>query len=939
MRFRKCAGAEHGLGALALGSLVGLAAACVDAALVVASPQRVVVWAEPWALLAYSGVTWCVVGLLATGCAAVFILASRLNRRPIAIQARLYVPVMLISAVWVWWASWALTTGRVASQLRGRTLVVATCGALAGVFLAWAIRWLGAVLRAAHRARRWRMAIAAWGLGGVCVWLDHRMLPRLYLPLHLTLFLAAVWTTTLGTMFAARALRGRARSQWTIAVGAVGVAAWLTSALAIRSCDARFVGPVHGFSQFTPAGSKWARLWLHWPRGNAVGSAPNRAYPSADVATSASGSTGHVWTSRRDVRHVLLITVDALRADRLRAYGGCGVTPFLDSLAEESVVWRRAYTPTPHTSYALASLHTGAFVRAAFTLGKQALELVTVAERLGRVGYQTAGFYPPAVFHVDRHRFAHWEQTGFGFQHRSVRDRSARELVNDMLDFLQKHPPHTPLLMWAHFLDPHEPYDPPPHAVDAANRADSQPGKQAGPHITRGAAVDRPEARYDGEVRAVDDALRALVPAFRRRFAGATVIVTADHGEEFGDHGGSYHGTTLYDEQVRVPLLWSAPWAAVGYVDDGAIGTQEVASMLAMAAGLTIDDSSATSNAGRLLERMTARHQATGPVDAARRMTDQSLVAFSELDGQRMVTDGASKMMCNVGFSKRAPRESSVGPCVLFDLQRDPQERLGISDDRAEAWRRLFGELSHFPDMITRTFATASRNADPAYAVLARARLGGQVALHECMPLLDHRDARVVEDTLLVLAASFAREAPSRRDAMDWARGIRNAARSPVHASATSRVAAAAALAASLLARPTREERSRLGDVARADYRPGDPLQQEVAWYLAQQRDVEVFPLLRAMALDAHADLGVRQRATRSMARLTHRDVMPTLVGLLQDVSLRAHAAQALGDTGRAAAIDPLRRALATETYPAAKEQELRSLERLGAARRTGTSR
>ena len=93
----------------------------------------------------------------------------------------------------------------------------------------------------------------------------------------------------------------------------------------------------------------------------------------------------------------------------------------------------------------------------------------------------------------------------------------------------------SPLFLWVHFFEPHEPYVVHPDHL-----------------FTGGRSAD--EDAYDGEIATADDGIGRIVRLLRARRPGAVVIVTADHGEEFGDHGGRYHGTTVYEEQVRVPL-------------------------------------------------------------------------------------------------------------------------------------------------------------------------------------------------------------------------------------------------------------------------------------------------------------------------------------------------------------------------------------------------
>src|SRR5262249_18290119 len=97
---------------------------------------------------------------------------------------------------------------------------------------------------------------------------------------------------------------------------------------------------------------------------------------------------------------VFLITVDAMRADRLTPR----TAPTLSALADSGVVFDRAYTQVPHTSFSLATLLTGKFVYALSALGLDAASHQTLPEVLKRERYKTAAFYPPSVFTIDRDR-------------------------------------------------------------------------------------------------------------------------------------------------------------------------------------------------------------------------------------------------------------------------------------------------------------------------------------------------------------------------------------------------------------------------------------------------------------------------------------------------------------------------------------------------------
>jgi arylsulfatase A-like enzyme len=208
------------------------------------------------------------------------------------------------------------------------------------------------------------------------------------------------------------------------------------------------------------------------------------------------------------------------------------------------VLFERAYTPTPHTSYALSSLFTGKFLRQVLSLPNAPSEHPALPELLREHGYRTAAFYPPAVFFVDAERFKTLAERRFGFEYAKEMFAPAAERVRQLDRYLAQVEAGRSLFVWVHLFEPHEPYDPPPA-------------------FARG---ERPVERYDAEVSAADAAVGELVRTFRRSRPGALVIVTSDHGEEFGEHGGEHHGTSLYDEQVRVPLLWSAPGKLAAHV-------------------------------------------------------------------------------------------------------------------------------------------------------------------------------------------------------------------------------------------------------------------------------------------------------------------------------------------------------------------------------------
>jgi arylsulfatase A-like enzyme len=248
---------------------------------------------------------------------------------------------------------------------------------------------------------------------------------------------------------------------------------------------------------------------------------------------------------------LLLITVDALRADHLGAYGYARRTsPELDRLASRSLVFLRAYAQSNNTAASIPSLHTGRYpstspwsfdhpdaVGPGWGYLTDAPNL-TLAEILRDAGYATAMFAgrgPLLELGL-----------GQGFQTREVRlDDQAAALVRHAEALGSRR-----WFAWLHFDEPHAPYV-------------AHPGFDFG-----SSDLDR----YDSEIAFVDARIGKLLGWLEQtgRARSTVVIVTADHGEEFREHGGVQHASTLYEEQIRVPLIVSVPGLPPRRIDEPA---------------------------------------------------------------------------------------------------------------------------------------------------------------------------------------------------------------------------------------------------------------------------------------------------------------------------------------------------------------------------------
>jgi arylsulfatase A-like enzyme len=269
------------------------------------------------------------------------------------------------------------------------------------------------------------------------------------------------------------------------------------------------------------------------------------------------------FSPRRRPPNVVLVVVDTLRQDHLPTYGYARDTaPFLDSLARQGVVLD-GISPASWTKPATASILTG--------LHPVSHQAVDRQDRLPEEAPTLAGILRSAGYRTLAASANGWVSPTFGFQQGfdefllyerdSVR---ARDLNRQLLPKLQRLP--EPFFLYVHYIDPHVPYapevdwrgEPLPASIRPVLPADLDATHvRARPADLLRRAVDL----YDGEIRGADMGLAELVGVLRGRgVLGRTLlVVTADHGEEFEEHGRMSHGQTLYEEVLRVPLIFSGP--------------------------------------------------------------------------------------------------------------------------------------------------------------------------------------------------------------------------------------------------------------------------------------------------------------------------------------------------------------------------------------------
>jgi arylsulfatase A-like enzyme len=277
--------------------------------------------------------------------------------------------------------------------------------------------------------------------------------------------------------------------------------------------------------------------------------------------------------ARSDHPNVVLFLADTLRADYLGAYGYAAPTsPRLDAFAREAVLFEDAWAQASWTRSAVASILTGLHV-ASHGVDREDRVLPDAAQTLTEVlraaGYRTGAF---VANHLLGGRFG-FSQGFYAWNPgpRTLYGAPAADLVREALAFVDSAP--RPFFLYVHTMEPHAPYTPSeedlrPFARDAYRGATDTRALlrlgQLGTLAPEGLRFLR--SRYEGEVHQNDRAFGALIDGLRARGLDDTTVVvfTADHGEEFLEHGGTEHAKTLYQELVRVPLVVRMPGGRPG---------------------------------------------------------------------------------------------------------------------------------------------------------------------------------------------------------------------------------------------------------------------------------------------------------------------------------------------------------------------------------------
>jgi arylsulfatase A-like enzyme/Tfp pilus assembly protein PilF len=401
---------------------------------------------------------------------------------------------------------------------------------------------------------------------------------------------------------------------------------------------------------------------------------------------------------------VVLVSIDTLRADRTGPYGyRKGRTPTLDRLRGEGIVLDDVYSHVPLTLPAHASMLTGLLPPKHEVRDNMGFHLkeghLTLAERFKAAGFATGGAVSAYVLR---------SQTGIArgfdsYDDALVVDAASQSLgslqrdggvaVDSLLTFVTAQGEKR-FFAFLHLYEPHSPWQPPERFRDL-------------------------ESPYDGDVAHADELVGRFLDGLRARKLDEQVIlaVTSDHGEGLMDHGEEEHGVFLYKESLHVPLILRLPGGAgAGTRVAGPIAQADLAPTLLELAGL---DPSGTD--GRSLRADLATGKAP-----PQRVYSETLYPRYHLGWSDLYAASEARFRLI-----RAPRPE------LYDLERDPREKVNLAPERPQAVASMNEWLARVRGSVT---APEAVDADTREKLAALGYVGGGAGTLATGDLPDPKD-------------------------------------------------------------------------------------------------------------------------------------------------------------------------------------------------------
>ncbi len=410
-------------------------------------------------------------------------------------------------------------------------------------------------------------------------------------------------------------------------------------------------------------------------------------------------------TSKREL--VVLILVDAMRPDHTSAYGyQRATTPNLEQLAREGVRYTTVYSNAPWTRPSTVSFLTGLNAsrhRTETASSKLPAGIVTLAERMKTAGWTTSAFVANGNggslaglergFDIFEDPTNTYTKAKRGKTYNGL--PTAQFIVDKALAHLAKSRAQREM-MFLFFVDPHDPYGAPPQLEKMfLGNFKGTIRRHALWEINNDYPDDERfsmQAIYDAGIRNADNALGTFVAGLKKMglFKPATIIVSADHGEGFGEHGFYLHAHHFWDEVIRIPLIVHGP-RFLPQVDVRLTQPIDVARTIVELGGGNVGE-------------MPGRSLLEAPAPSADVISE-----YNEFGIHRQaITDGRYKVIwqrpADAAWFDREVKKREYFPSVsfdkevvhVFDLKSDPAEKTNLAAAMPKTAAALLSKLKEF---------------------------------------------------------------------------------------------------------------------------------------------------------------------------------------------------------------------------------------------------
>jgi arylsulfatase A-like enzyme len=293
------------------------------------------------------------------------------------------------------------------------------------------------------------------------------------------------------------------------------------------------------------------------------------------------------------LQNVVLLTIDTLRRDVFDHPGGRELTPFMNSIKNQCIRFTDAHSPGPYTRAAFPGVLTSSFY---LEYGREEIiskKRVLISEVLHKAGVATAGFHSNPFISEDLGWNRGWDVFYDSMQEEVdpkfpyIKGRKINQKVQTWLSFHCSAFKDKPFFLWVHYMDVHEPYIPERRYIDMVyptiQLSEEEMFKLFKEVILKRDAsntekVELLKKLYLASVREVDEAVKELFGILEKWnvLKDSWLILTSDHGDEFGEHGGLSHDGKMYSELVHVPLIVYEPARETEEVCDTLVSTVDI---------------------------------------------------------------------------------------------------------------------------------------------------------------------------------------------------------------------------------------------------------------------------------------------------------------------------------------------------------------------------